>query len=94
MLIVLPLQGAYAEFIAVLETQILRKPQAPRGLSLQVSPKLIHMVPPGLSAEQAREAFQALVLVGDIKRGDDVLVHATASGVEIATIQLTRFYGA
>ena len=27
MLIVPPLQGAYAEFIAVLETQILRKPQ-------------------------------------------------------------------
>ena len=52
------------------------------------------MVPPGLSAEQAREAFRALVLVGDIKRGGDVLVHATTPGVDIATIQLTRFYGA
>ena len=59
-----------------------------------MSPKLIRMVPPGLSAEQAREAFQALVLVGDIKRGDDVLVHAAASGVGIATIQLACFYGA
>lgn len=52
------------------------------------------MVPPGLSAERAREAFQALVLVGDVKRGDDVLVHAAASGVGIATIQLACFYGA
>ena len=39
-------------------------------------------------------AFQALVRVGDIKRGDDVLVHAGASGVGIAAIQLARFYGA
>lgn len=54
----------------------------------------LYAPPPGLDAEQAREAFQALVLVGDIKRGDDVLVHSAASGVGIATIQLARFYGA
>jgi len=41
-----------------------------------------------------RLSLQALVLVGDIKRGDDVLVHAAASGVGIATIQLACFYGA
>ncbi|KAI0292649.1 quinone oxidoreductase [Multifurca ochricompacta] len=74
--------GAYAEFIAVPETQILRKP-------------------PGLSWVEAAgvpeafiTAFQALVLVGDIQRGDDVLIHAAASGVGIAAIQLARFYGA
>ena len=50
----------------------------------------------GLTAERAhgKLAFQALILVGDIKHGDDVLVHAAASGVGIATIQLARFYGA
>ena len=42
----------------------------------------------------ARAAFQALVLIGEIKPGDDVLVHAAASGVGTAAIQLARFYGA
>jgi len=74
--------GAYAEFIAVLETQILRKP-----------PKL-SWVEAASVPEAFVTAFQALVLVGEIKRGDDVLVHAAASGVGIAAIQLARFYGA
>lgn len=51
-------------------------------------------VPEGFCANHASAAFQALVLVGDIKRGDDVLIHAAASGVGIAAIQLARFYGA
>ena len=33
-------------------------------------------------------------MIGDIKPGDDVLVHAAASGVGTAAIQLARFYGA
>jgi NADPH:quinone reductase-like Zn-dependent oxidoreductase len=69
------------------------RPQASRRLSSQASIKVCSQP---FSAEQARglEAFQALVLVGEIKRGDDVLVHAAASGVGIASIQLARFYGA
>jgi NADPH:quinone reductase-like Zn-dependent oxidoreductase len=39
-------------------------------------------------------AFQALVLCSGIKGGDDVLIHAGASGVGIAAIQLSRAYGA
>lgn len=39
-------------------------------------------------------AFQALVVLAEVKKGDDVLVHAGASGVGIAAIQLARFYGA
>ena len=39
-------------------------------------------------------AFQALVVLAEIAKGDDVLVHAGASGVGIAAIQLARFYGA
>ncbi len=39
-------------------------------------------------------AFQALVVLAEVKEGDDVLVHAGASGVGIAAIQLARFYGA
>ncbi|KAI9436754.1 hypothetical protein H4582DRAFT_1963258 [Lactarius indigo] len=74
--------GAYAEYIAVPETQILRKPP-------QLSWTEAASIP-----EAFITAFQALVLVGDIKRGDDVLIHAAASGVGIAAIQLARFYGA
>jgi len=74
--------GAYAEFIAVLETHILSKPP-------QLSWVEAASIP-----EAFITAFQALVLVGDIKPGEDVLVHAAASGVGIAAVQLARFYGA
>jgi len=39
-------------------------------------------------------AFQALILVGELKKDQNVLIHAGASGVGIAAIQLARFYGA
>lgn len=51
-----------------------------------------HRMPPPPPLRFGSE--RALVPAGDIKRGDDVLVHVTASGVGFATIQLTRFYGA
>ncbi|KAI0653539.1 hypothetical protein C8Q70DRAFT_1059251 [Cubamyces menziesii] len=38
--------------------------------------------------------FQALVVLAEVKKGDHVLVHAGASGVGIAVIQLARLYGA
>jgi NADPH-dependent curcumin reductase CurA len=76
------------------------RPRASQRLSSQASTNsAIPSWPPvlllGLGAERAHgKAFQALVLVGDVRRGDDVLVHAAASGVGIAAIQLARFYGA
>lgn len=39
-------------------------------------------------------AYQALVVIGKVKAGDNVLVHAGASGVGIAASQLARLYGA
>ena len=39
-------------------------------------------------------AFQALVLIGKIQKNDHVLVHAGASGVGVAALQLARIYGA
>ena len=39
-------------------------------------------------------AFQAVVLVGEIKPGDNVMVHAGASGVGVAAIQLSHAYHA
>ena len=44
--------------------------------------------------DHANPAFQALVLIGEIKPGDDVLVHSGSSGVGTAAIQLARFFGA
>jgi NADPH:quinone reductase-like Zn-dependent oxidoreductase len=39
-------------------------------------------------------AFQTLFLCSDLKPDEDVLVHAGASGVGLAAIQLARFHGA
>lgn len=39
-------------------------------------------------------AFQVLVLCSNLREGDDVLIHAGASGVGIAAIQLSRVNGA
>lgn len=47
-----------------------------------------------LSGIHVPTAFQALVLYGEVKKGDNVLVHAGASGIGFAAIQLARVYGA
>ena len=39
-------------------------------------------------------AFQCLVLCSGLKEDDDVLIHAGASGVGIAAIQISRVKGA
>ncbi|EJC98501.1 quinone oxidoreductase [Fomitiporia mediterranea MF3/22] len=74
--------GAYAEYITVPQSHIMPKP-------------------PHLSWVQAASipevwltAFQALVVVGRVKAGEDVLVHTGASGVGVAANQLARFFGA
>jgi NADPH:quinone reductase-like Zn-dependent oxidoreductase len=40
------------------------------------------------------KAFQALFLLGNLKQDDNILVHAGASGVGVAAIQLARVFGA
>ena len=82
------------------ETQILRKPpQLPWTDAASIPEAFITGTSPNslisfFCADYARAAFQALVLVGEIKRGNDVLIHTGASGVGLAAIQLARFYGA
>ena len=39
-------------------------------------------------------AYQVLHLVGQIRQGDNVLIHAGASGVGVAAIQLAKAAGA
>ncbi|KAG8897354.1 hypothetical protein FRC00_004403 [Tulasnella sp. 408] len=74
--------GAYAEYVLVNAGMLLPK----------------H---PQLSWEQAAAipeawltAYQALVMNTNIKEGDNVLIHAGASGVGIAAIQLANFFKA
>ncbi|KAJ3531794.1 hypothetical protein NM688_g7523 [Phlebia brevispora] len=74
--------GAYAEYIRLPQANLMRKP-------------------PQLSWEEAASipenfllAYQALILIAQLRKGDDVLIHAGASGVGIAAIQLARLYGA
>ncbi|GLB38186.1 putative quinone oxidoreductase [Lyophyllum shimeji] len=74
--------GAYAEYIAVRATHILRKPSYLSWAQAAAIP------------ENFFTAFQALILCAELKKGANVLVHAGASGVGVAAIQMARFYGA
>jgi NADPH:quinone reductase-like Zn-dependent oxidoreductase len=47
-----------------------------------------------LNSDICQSAFQALVVIGQFKKDDNVLVHAGASGVGLAAIQIARAYGA
>ncbi|KIJ96160.1 hypothetical protein K443DRAFT_682494 [Laccaria amethystina LaAM-08-1] len=74
--------GAYAEYIAVYHTHLLKKPSHLTWAEAASIP------------ENFLTAFQALVLVGKITEGDNVLIHAGASGVGVSALQLARVYGA
>ncbi|KAG0175060.1 hypothetical protein DFQ28_002305 [Apophysomyces sp. BC1034] len=74
--------GAYAEYAVIEEGLTMLKPDA-------------------LSFEQAAAipetwftAYQALFFVAELKAGQDILIHAGASGVGIAAIQLAKDHGA
>ncbi|KAF7364708.1 Quinone oxidoreductase PIG3 [Mycena venus] len=74
--------GAYAEYLVVLGTHLMRKPA-------HLSWAQAASIP-----ENFLTAFQTLFLCSDLKPGEDVLIHAAASGVGLAAIQLARFHGA
>jgi len=74
--------GGYAEYVTV-----------PEQMALPV--------PPNLTFEEAASipeafltAFQAVVWYGQLKKGETVLIHAGASGVGTAAIQLAKSIGA
>jgi len=75
-------QGAYAEYVAAPVGNLLLKPQ---GLSWVEAAAIM---------ENWLTAFQGLVLICDIQKESDVLIHAGASGVSVAATQLARLYGA
>ena len=69
---------------------------------MTVNREHIFPVPKGLSSEIESgaipevwlTAFKLLKVVGNVKAGDRVLIHAAASGVGTSLIQLCQKYGA
>ncbi|GAA5942135.1 hypothetical protein JCM3775_007410 [Rhodotorula graminis] len=74
--------GAYAEYISVPAGMTTRKPA-------HVSWEKAAAVP-----ENLLTAWQTLIRIAEMKEGQKVLVHAGASGVGLAAIQLARMFGA
>ncbi|KAF7299469.1 PKS-ER domain-containing protein [Mycena indigotica] len=90
--------GAYAEYIVVPQTHIVTKPAHLTWAEAAAIPENFLTGSQGSFLPEIvvdlLPAFQAIVLCGEIKAEDNVLVHAGASGVGIAAIQLARFYQA
>ncbi|CAI4215179.1 unnamed protein product [Parascedosporium putredinis] len=74
--------GAYAEYIAVSTSMLLRKPQS---MSWETAAGI---------PETWITALQALTLISEFSSGKSILWHAGASGVSAAGIQLSRQLGA
>jgi len=74
--------GCYAEYVVCWEKLTIRKPSHLTWVEAASIP------------ENFLTAFQALVLCCGLVAGEDVLIHAGASGVGIAAIQLSRVIGA
>lgn len=74
--------GAYAEYIAVPSKMVLHKP---KELSWEQSAAI---------PENFLTAFQALTRLSNLEKGQDALIHAGASGVGLAAIQIARAIGA
>ena len=75
-------QGAYAEYIAVRETEIARKPKSVDHVHAAAIPLA------------ALTAWQALFDAGGLKPGQKVLIHAAAGGVGHFAVQLAKWKGA
>jgi NADPH:quinone reductase-like Zn-dependent oxidoreductase len=74
--------GAYAEYIKVPARMVLHKPK-------ELSWEQATAIP-----ENFLTAHQALTLLSSLQKGEDVLIHAGASGVGLAAIQIARSMGA
>ncbi|EGN98161.1 hypothetical protein SERLA73DRAFT_183058 [Serpula lacrymans var. lacrymans S7.3] len=74
--------GAYAEYINCHQGLLIPKPSHLSWVEAASIP------------ENFLTAYQALIKYGEVEKNEDVLVHAGASGVGVAAIQLARVFGA
>ncbi|KAH6911424.1 hypothetical protein BKA70DRAFT_1267617 [Coprinopsis sp. MPI-PUGE-AT-0042] len=75
--------GAYAEYLVAPQKNIMKKPESLTWVEAASIPENL------LTA-----SFQALVLISEVRENDNVLVHAGASGVGVAALQLAHLYKA
>ncbi|KAH8802582.1 hypothetical protein F5884DRAFT_846699 [Xylogone sp. PMI_703] len=78
----LTLGGAYAEKVVTSEKTVIHMPA---GLTWEEAASL---------PETFFTAVQTMTLVGKLKPGEDVLIHAGASGVGLSAIQVAKLFGA
>ncbi|QRV91877.1 Zinc-binding dehydrogenase [Ceratobasidium sp. AG-Ba] len=74
--------GAYAEYITLAAGNIMPKPKNLSWIEAAAIP------------ENFITAFQALIKICELQKGENALIHAGASGVGVAANQLAAFYGA
>ena len=74
--------GTYAEFVAVRETEVAKKPRTVSHIEAGVLPLA------GITA------WEALVTIGQISSGQRVLIHAAAGGVGSLAVQIAKSFGA
>lgn len=74
--------GGYAEYVAVPTSTVLHKP---RELSWEAAASI---------PEAWLTAFKLLHMVGNVRTGETVLIHAAASGVGLAAVQMAVAAGA
>lgn len=87
--------------MTVPETNVLKKPSqlsweeaASIPENFLTGPQNFNLTRRQISHRTRLTAFQALIVIAEVKKGDDVLIHAGASGVGVAAIQLARLYSA
>jgi len=73
--------GGYSEFVNVPQDMLLRVPS-------QLSYEEAAAIP-----EAFYTAYLNLINIGQLKAGQDILIHAGASGVGTAAIQIAKYYG-
>ena len=74
--------GTYAEYVAVLESEVAKKPRTVSHIQAGVLPLA------GITA------WEAIVTVGKVTPGQRVLVHAAAGGVGSLAVQIAKAQGA
>jgi len=74
--------GAHAEYVVVHESTLVRIPDAMTWHQAAAIPEAFFT------------AYDAMITQGALRSGDQVLVHAVASGVGLAAVQIARAWGA
>lgn len=72
--------GAYAEYISVAEGMLTKKPKECSWIKAAAIP------------ENWLTAWQAMYFIADLQPGASILIHAGASGVGLAAIQLAKTF--